>query len=127
MINTIADNKEILILVVGIILGLMIISLIVFMVLLGKKKKRQQTSEKSLPETFITDLIDALGTIDNIKDLSIEHHRLGIILNNLSLISLPKLKEMQVSAFMKGNEIKILMKTEPKKVYDFIKELKGGK
>ena len=114
-------------LIIAIVSAAVIFLAVLLAIVIVKRKKNriEVIGAKALDDDFVNMLIEALGGINNIDSLSIEHQRLGVVVNELKNVSQAKLKELGLSAFLKGKEITILLKVEPKRVYDDIKKLKG--
>ena len=104
-----------------------IVGTIILLVVKLKKGSKKIEDKIVLRDGFVDDLVNALGGIDNIINVVIANKRLGVGLKSIKLVSQDALKAMEISAFMSGNQIKILLKIEPESVYEMLQSLIGGK
>jgi len=58
-------------------------------------------------------LLEALGGKDNVLDTFLDHKRLKVHLANPKLVSQSLLKSLQISGFLAGKELKLLIKDNP--------------
>jgi phosphotransferase system IIB component len=58
-------------------------------------------------------LLEALGGKDNILDTYLDHKRLKVHLVNPKLVSQSLLKSLEISGFLTGKELKLLIKDNP--------------
>jgi len=92
---------------------------------------RSKFNKKKLNEKYDENhsfqLVESLGSIKNIKSVSIEHKRLKLNLIDLKLVKANVLKDLQTPAILKGKEVTLLIKNNPELVYQYINQkLKGA-
>jgi len=109
--------------IIGIIIGIVVL-LIVFLVVM--MVKRHKTPKNNTPIIDCGQLIAALGTNANIIDVTNEQKRIKIKLKDPSLIDQEAIKNIVISAFLVGNELKILVKENVDAVYQTLLLNKGG-
>lgn len=110
----------------GIILGLLIVFLVLFIWASRRKRRRQELSND-----FADMVLKSLGGADNIVKVKLSRRRLKVELKHVEMI-LPKLmRELKLGAIVSKQVVTILVKDNPKEVYEFIeikrKEVKKWK
>jgi excinuclease ABC subunit A len=77
-------------------------------------------------ESFSIELLHSLGSINNLKSVSIEHKRLKVIVKDLKKVNASSLTKMNAPAILKGQEITILVKNHSNQVYQYLNDkIKG--
>lgn len=100
-----SELKITLIIVIAVILVLAI-GFCLCLCLKKKKVKRPKVCEE-----FLDSLVNAFGGNKNIKEIAVDNARLKILVDDISLANLDKLKELSAQGvFITGNYIKILFK-----------------
>lgn len=94
---------------------IVIVILIIVLFHLKKKPKQQRLSDESKK-----DLLIALGGSHNISDLKLEHKRLKIRVNNIKNIDAKGLQSLGIPAFIKTNELTLLIKEQPQEIKEFL-------
>lgn len=97
-----------------------IILLIILLVLVYKKPKDEKSTLVS--QEYLENFLKILGSKNNIKEISIENKRLRLIVNDVKKVDATGLKELEIPAFLKGNELKLLIKDDIKTIYNFLDE-----
>lgn len=87
--------------------------------------KTKKDKLEPLDSKFLDDLYIALG-IGNIESVDIEHRRIRLILKEVKDVDANALQQLKVPAFLKGKELKILIKDHTKEVYNYLTE-RGSK
>jgi len=104
-----------------ILVGLGIILVLCLVIFLFKKKRVQPKTNLGVNVDFI---IDAIGGIKNIIDINKEQNRIKIKLKDPKLLNYQLIQSHQLSAFVVGNEFKILIKEGSNNVYETLKKEK---
>lgn len=74
-------------------------------------KSKKKEPKIKIDDEFITKLIMALGSLTNIKNVSVDNGRLKIEVNDLDVVDSNSLKDMNSNGvFITGNNIKLLFK-----------------
>ena len=93
-----------------------VIALIVLVIIIINKKKINvpliDVSE------YTNNLINLLGGINNLNQVSINQNRLKVLLNDVSLLKKDLIKEQKLIAFLTSNEIQIIIK-------EYLEEIKN--
>ncbi|HHW79824.1 MAG TPA: hypothetical protein GX742_03350 [Acholeplasmataceae bacterium] len=97
------------------------ILLLVFLLILVYRKPKEQAVEV-VSDNYLNNLLNILGTNQNIKEVSIENKRLRLILVDVKKVDANGLKSLEIPAFLKGNELKLLIKNDIKTIYKFLDE-----
>ncbi|WP_162140267.1 PTS transporter subunit EIIB [Haploplasma axanthum] len=110
-----------------IIIGVVIILLIIISVLLVlKSKKKPKEKIEKISIEILENLYQALGSKNNIKSIEKEQQRLRLVLIEPKKVNAKYLVELKIPAFLKGNELKILIKGQSNEVYEYINnKIKG--
>lgn len=93
--------------------------LVILLIIVYRKPK-----EKNIPLDidYLNKLLKSLGNTNNINEISIENKRIRLLLNDIKMVDANILKELEIPAFLKGKELKILIKNNTKEVYNFLNE-----
>lgn len=87
----------------------------------------KQKKSKSNKELFdVNKIVTALGGVENILSTKLDNKRLKITLFEPKLVSQETLKSMNISGFMTGKEIKLLVKENPKVLKDSLDQIRNG-
>lgn len=97
-----------------------IILLIILLVLVYRKPKEDKST--LISNEYLENFLLILGSSDNIKEISIENKRLRLILNDIKKIDANGLKALEIPAFLKGKELKLLIKNDIKIIYKYLNE-----
>lgn len=102
------DNPWIFILI-GVALVLIAVIIILLFVFRGKKKPQRI----EVDDEFINNLLELLGTKDNINQINVDNGRLKISVNDLDKVNLEGIKVIATSGvFVTGNIIKTLFRLD---------------
>ncbi len=100
-------------------IGFVVISIIIGLLLLIKRKKPQV---KALSNDYINQLYEALGSNRNIKQLELVQKRLQIEVNQLASVNQELLKRLDTPAFVTGKKITLLIKDNANEVFKYLNE-----
>lgn len=103
------------------IIGILSVIMVIIIVFLITKKKNSKSVEKRISKEELERIVNAIG-IDNILELSIEQQRLRLVLKDIKKVNAKELTELKIPAFLKGNELKLLIKNNSKEVYKYLEE-----
>ena len=93
-------------------LGVLLIGVIIFCIILSKKKKTKPKHIK-VDDEFINNLLTLLGGKGNILDCTVDNGRLKFVVSDLETVDLEGLKLIaQSGVFVTGNIIKTLFKLD---------------
>ncbi len=102
------DNPWIFILI-GVALVIIAVLIVLFFVFHGKKKPQRI----EVDDEFINNLLELLGTKDNINQINVDNGRLKISVNDLDKVNLEGIKVIATSGvFVTGNIIKTLFRLD---------------
>lgn len=101
-----------------ILLTCIILFIVVLLFFLGNRKKKPKVSTLNLD--YLNQLYDALGGGANILNISSEHQRLQIKVEQMKNVDANKLNELKTPAFVKGKEITLLIKNHTQEVLSFL-------
>lgn len=101
-----------------IIFGSVVVLIAILIIIFLKRKK----VEVKKPTIDFDPLLEALGTIDNIKDVTNIQNRVKIIIKDLKKVSTTKLKELNIPATLKSQELTLLLKNQSVEFINFIKK-----
>lgn len=87
------------------------------------KKKNKSESKPSLLDT--KKLLEALGGKSNIQNITLDNKRLKVLLDNPKLVSQTLLKSMDISGFLTGKELKLLIKDNPVEVKNNLDKIRN--
>ncbi len=99
-----------------IVLVLAVIGIGIFYVLWEKKR-----SKPTVDEAYLINIISALGEIDNIGEATVEHRRVQIELKMVDKVNIEQLKALDISAFLTGSKITLLVNEQGVHLLDHIK------
>lgn len=74
---------------------------------------KSQGIQKKTVHVDTQKLLEALGGKDNVLDTYLDHKRLKVHLVNPKLVSQSLLKSLEISGFLTGKELKLLIKDNP--------------
>lgn len=95
---------------------LAVVAIVVVLAILLKKKQPKQKHIK-VDEPFITNLLELLGSKENIVECQVDNGRLKFTVNDLDQVNLNGIKEVATSGvFVTGNIIKTLFKLDSKTI-----------
>lgn len=97
-----------------------IVGLIVILATTRKKDVKETISVFSFDE-----IIEAIGGLDNILTAKDEHQRVTVKLIDLKQIKQESLKDLNISAFILKDEIKLLFKNHANDFVIYVKKQKG--
>ena len=107
---------------IGIILGsILLIGLILYFVcgFRFKREKKATIEHVVVDEVFISDLLNGLGEIENIENVSIDNGRLKFKVKDLDLLKPELLKKISTSGvFITGSNVKLLFKYDSAIILD---------
>lgn len=105
--------------------AVLILAAILLVVLLKNKKPKQKHIK--VDEPFVLNLLELLGTKDNVTDCQVDNGRLKFLVDDLDKVNLNGIKEIATSGlFVTGNTIKVLFKLDSKIIKSEIdKVIKG--
>lgn len=83
-------------------------------------KRRKPKKEIASDETLNT-IYEAFGEKDNILSIRRTQDRINFTVKDVKQIKNNVLKELNISAFLKQNEVTILFKNGSKNLYDYVK------
>ena len=102
----------------GIVLGIVIITLVIVLIIKGKKTKRIK-----IDSNFIDNLFSILGGKENVLEVLVDNARLKFKVNDLESVDLNALKGISnQGVFVTGDYIKTLFKFESKDIMKSMKE-----
>lgn len=104
---------------------LLVLGLIIFFVY-RYQKRTKKTKHKTISTADITSIILGLGTKDNIVDVVKEHHRIKITIVDPKRLNAQTFKDLEISAFLVGKEVKMLVKQNTAAVYKALLDNRGG-
>ncbi|MBG0762631.1 hypothetical protein IY230_03250 [Acholeplasma laidlawii] len=87
--------------------------------------RKNQKSSKGTMVIDVQRLLEALGGTENINGTFLDHKRLKIQLNNPKLVSQALLKTLDISGFLTGKELKLLIKDNPIEVKNNLDKLRN--
>lgn len=87
--------------------------------------RKNQKSSKGTAVLDVQRLFEALGGKENINGTFLDHKRLKIQLNNPKLVSQALLKTLDISGFLTGKELKLLIKDNPIEVKNNLDKLRN--
>ncbi|WP_162163999.1 hypothetical protein [Acholeplasma hippikon] len=87
--------------------------------------KKKNKSESKPSNINVVTLLEALGGSNNILNTSLENKRLKILLENPKLVSQTLLKSMDISGFLTGKELKLLIKENPVEVKNNLDKIRN--
>ena len=106
----------------GIILGsILLIGLILYFVcgFRFKREKKATIEHVVVDEVFMSDLLNGLGEIENIENVSIDNGRLKFKVKDLDLLKPELLKKISTSGvFITGSNVKLLFKYDSAIILD---------
>ena len=85
-----------------------------------KTKSKVKEIKKVLPQLNLDRLYLALGQKENILNISIEHQRVKVELNDTKAIDINEIKTLNIPAFLTGKTLKLLIKENPQLVVKYI-------
>lgn len=104
---------------------LLVIAIILFVIFFLKKNKKGPKIK--VDEEFMATLIKALGSIDNITDVTVDNGRVKFVLADLDLANLEDAKALSTAGvFVTNNVVKMLFTYDSFTICDNIKSLKRG-
>lgn len=107
---------------IGIILGsILLIGLILYFVcgFRFKREKKATIEHVVVDEVFMSDLLNGLGEIENIENVSIDNGRLKFKVKDLDLLKPELLKKISTSGvFITGSNVKLLFKYDSAIILD---------
>ena len=107
---------------IGIILGsILLIGLILYFVcgFRFKREKKATIEHVVVDEVFMSDLLNGLGEIENIENVSIDNGRLKFKVKDLDLLKPELLKKISTSGvFITGSNVKLLFKYDSAVILD---------
>jgi phosphotransferase system IIB component len=93
-------------------LGALLVLAIIFIIIVSKKRKGKPKHIK-VDDEFINNLLELLGTKDNIEEVSVDNGRLKFKVADLEPVNLEGIKSIATSGvFVTGNIIKTLFKLD---------------
>lgn len=93
-------------------LGALLVLAIIFIIIVSKKRKGKPKHIK-VDDEFINNLLELLGTKDNIEEVSVDNGRLKFKVADLEPVNLEEIKSIATSGvFVTGNIIKTLFKLD---------------
>ncbi|MFA6801162.1 MAG: hypothetical protein WCR19_03540 [Acholeplasmataceae bacterium] len=102
-------------------LGVIIVAIIIVLVLIIWLITRKKiTKEIPVDQTFLDNLLMALGTKDNIESLNLEQQRIKIHVLDTKKIDATYFTNEKLPAFISGNKITVLFKEHAKEIYQFL-------
>ncbi len=87
-------------------------------------RKTQKLAKKTI-SIDTQRLLEALGGKNNIVDTFLDHKRLKIQLENPKLVSQALLKSLEISGFLSGKHLKLLIKENPIEVKNNLDKLRN--
>ncbi|WP_162146782.1 hypothetical protein [Acholeplasma granularum] len=109
--------------IITLIVSLIVIAVGMTYLYLYHRKNTQDSKNKMTIN--IKTLLEALGGANNIIDTFLDHKRLKVKLENPKLISQTLLKSLEISGFLTGKEIKLLIKDNPVDVKNKLDKLRN--
>ena len=97
-------------------LFLVLSALIVISIKLFSQKK----VKSSVSETFLNELLEALGTFSNIEFVRLEQQRVQLNLVDTKLVNASFFTNQNIPAFLSGKKMTILFKEHAKEIYKFL-------
>lgn len=92
--------------------GVLLVALIVLLIFLLKLRKPKEKHIK-VDDEFTNNLLQLLGSKENIEEVTVDNGRLKIKVKDLDLVNLNGIKEIATSGvFVTGNVIKTLFKLD---------------
>ncbi|HPX72154.1 MAG TPA: hypothetical protein PLP51_04450 [Acholeplasmataceae bacterium] len=98
--------------------------ILIIVLIVGKRKKTKLDTQ----DEFSENVINALGGIENIKEVKLSRRRLSATVHDLDLLIPRELRKLKLGAVITKNHVKMLVKDNPKETYKYIeKRRKEGK
>ncbi len=117
-----------LILFIGICVAVFLL-LLLLIILLIKRNKKPKIKKINIDEEFIKTLLQGLGGLTNIKEMTIDNGRLKFNINNLKLLDKEAIDVVsQSGVFITGSSVKMLFKYDSNDIKNALEgEIKNDK
>lgn len=80
---------------------ILLITIITLLVIKHLKKKKSYQEEQKIIDNYYVNIIESVGTINNIVSISNVGSRLSFVLKDQSLLNVEKLKEIHITGIVK--------------------------
>lgn len=84
-----------------VIIAVLIILVVTFWIVKHSKKKKSYQEEQKIIDNYFVNIIESVGTINNIDSVSHIGSRLSFVLKDQTLLNIEKLKEIHITGIVK--------------------------
>lgn len=114
------STNQIYLIIGGSITALIILILVIYLLIKTKGKKKQAGFE------FGEQVLESLGGADNITSLKLSQRRIIAEVSDTEKLIPKKMRELKLGAIITRNQVKILVKDNPREVYKYIQQNRKG-
>lgn len=114
------STNQIYLIIGGSIAALIILILVIYLLIKTKGKKKQAGFE------FGEQVLGSLGGADNITSLKLSQRRIIAEVSDTEKLIPKKMRELKLGAIITRNQVKILVKDNPREVYKYIQQNRKG-
>ena len=114
------STNQIYLIIGGSIAALIILILVIYLLIKTKGKKKQAGFE------FGEQVLESLGGADNITSLKLSQRRIIAEVSDTEKLIPKKMRELKLGAIITRNQVKILVKDNPREVYKYIQQNRKG-
>jgi phosphotransferase system IIB component len=124
MWNLLGINEEyhLIFSIISISLLVLLLVILYFRVARNKSKRTPKEKQVLIDQIYLEKLANALGNKGNIKNLTAEHQRLKVIVNDIKRVDSKQLSELSIPTFLKGKELTLLIKNHTKEVLSYLND-----
>ena len=114
------STNQIYLIIGGSITALIILILVIYLLIKTKGKKKQAGFE------FGEQVLESLGGAENITSLKLSQRRIIAEVSDTEKLIPKKMRELKLGAIITRNQVKILVKDNPREVYKYIQQNRKG-
>lgn len=114
------STNQIYLIIGGSIAALIILILVIYLLIKTKGKKKQAGFE------FGEQVLESLGGAENITSLKLSQRRIIAEVSDTEKLFPKKMRELKLGAIITRNQVKILVKDNPREVYKYIQQNRKG-
>jgi len=114
------STNQIYLIIGGSIAALIILILVIYLLIKTKGKKKQAGFE------FGEQVLESLGGAENITALKLSQRRIIAEVSDTEKLIPKKMRELKLGAIITRNQVKILVKDNPREVYKYIQQNRKG-
>lgn len=114
------STNQIYLIIGGSIAALIILILVIYLLIKTKGKKKQAGFE------FGEQVLESLGGAENITSLKLSQRRIIAEVSDTEKLIPKKMRELKLGAIITRNQVKILVKDNPREVYKYIQQNRKG-